>query len=660
MTSGWDDTLKASGHRLHDTKTGRITCVNKEEDIEGKCKKQRKSFTTGFVPNISHKGEDAAVSVRSVLGQMAVLCNVQFEEMFDFLDFFINDRAGDSDTMLDNLGVGEEQRLKCNAHVLLCVQNSVDKTFKDKETEIGPNKLISTDAGHVFNSPKSLIFTMGLIAYAKFLSPSHAQESISLYSQYKQFLKEDSEDQTSETKDISAKLLKKGFQKFSSNRFGRVLSLAEIFVENRDIITKFYDERVDQHANKLFLACYAYLRSPWFNLCCEIGASFYRSTIVPIKAALGIDEFRDSESENRSWTDMKQFYVDLPKKLSLAGVSKPEMTGSEMLEAAVAESVLCGLKHQLEYMKFFSDEDLDIATLNKIDEAPLTNSGCESNFAQLDLECRRGSGQTKLETMSARHMIKGNKYFETEQWKSMSPELKSKEWNFARSSKEALIVKNMRKEFMAKVKAAESLSSNEKIKKKQKKNEKCLKLLEVVKIHGGPITPNEVDKLNDMTDVQLLDEIRYLRQTVAPNIREKRKVGTKFVKFNRTELIGQIVNVLKPENELDEDINQLLLTSMVDKVDTTTPKAVEGSGPVENIGQVAILEGPFGEKKVGLILTSDTVQLYHLSRYGFEPDDLTEEAKDWKISKIIEDYDFITKRTGVYMRCSISKTELAE
>ena len=118
----------------------------------------------------------------------------------------------------------------------------------------------------------------------------------------------------------------------------------------------------------------------------------------------------------------------------------------------------------------------------------------------------------------------------------------------------------------------------------------------MVKIHGGPITPNEVDKLNDMTDVQLLNEIRYLRQTVAPNIREKRKVGTKFVKFNRTELIGQIVNVLKPENELDEDINQLLLTSMVDKVDTTTPKVVEGPGPDENIEKVTVLEGLFGEK----------------------------------------------------------------
>ena len=31
VTSGWDDTLKASGHRLHDVKTGRITCTTTEE-----------------------------------------------------------------------------------------------------------------------------------------------------------------------------------------------------------------------------------------------------------------------------------------------------------------------------------------------------------------------------------------------------------------------------------------------------------------------------------------------------------------------------------------------------------------------------------------------------------------------------------------------------
>ena len=48
----------------------------------------------------------------------------------------------------------------------------------------------------------------------------------------------------------------------------------------------------------------------------------------------------------------------------------------------------------------------------------------------------------------------------------MPSELKSKEWKTARSSKEAKIVKDMKREFMDKVKAAESLANKEKIRKK--------------------------------------------------------------------------------------------------------------------------------------------------------------------------------------------------
>ena len=55
---------------------------------------------------------------------------------------------------------------------------------------------------------------------------------------------------------------------------------------------------------------------------------------------------------------------------------------------------------------------------------------------------------------------------------------------------------------------------------------------------------------------------------------------------------------MKTENELDEGINQFVFTSIVNKVDSTTPKFVEGPGPDENIGEVSVLEGHFGEKKV--------------------------------------------------------------
>ena len=56
----------------------------------------------------------------------------------------MNDRAGDSDVMLDTLGVDEKKRLKCNAHILLAVDVAMDKVFRDTETLVGVSNLIST------------------------------------------------------------------------------------------------------------------------------------------------------------------------------------------------------------------------------------------------------------------------------------------------------------------------------------------------------------------------------------------------------------------------------------------------------------------------------------------------------------------------------------
>ena len=74
----------------------------------------------------------------------------------------------------------------------------------------------------------------------------------------------------------------------------------------------------------------------------------------------------------------------------------------------------------------------------------------------------------------------------------------------------------------------------------------------------------------------------------------------------------------------------------------------------EDIGKVGVFDGPLGERKVGFVLTKDDIQLYHPTRYGFLPDEVTEKLSDWKISIDIEDYDFITRRTGVYLICCVS------
>ena len=666
VTLGVDDTIKASGFRVHDVKTGRITIVEnkaKKDDLENDdgsvSTKTRQTFSTGFLPNISHSGQHSAMNVRTWVSQMAVLCEVQYEEMFDFFNFFMNDRASDSDAMLDELGVETEKRLKCNGHILLAVQAALDKVYKDQETCIGAHKLISTDAAHVFSSPKNSIWTLGLIAFSKLLSPSHAQESISLYKSYKQYLQEDSIDEQSETKEVSKKLLKNGFQKFSSNRFGRMLSLSETFEANKTTIRKFYDDQVDEHANKLVLACFAYLNSEWFQLCCKIATNINELVVLPMKEALGMDEGRSSKSDSRSWTGLKVLFKSLLDNLSSRAVKKPGMTGFELLECQAALKISTAMTKQLSYMDFYKDEmELPQKVLDKIDEAPLTNSGAESNFAQLDLECRRGSGQTKLKTMSDRHVVKSNKYFESDQWKNLSPELKQKEWNFARNSEKAKIVKEMQRDFFAKVAAADKIANKEKVLKKQKKNIKMLEAFEKVKSHGGPVTANSLNILQEMSEKEILEEVKLLRMTVAPNIREKRKVDNKFVKFTKEELISQIENVLKPEDDLSADIDSLLLSSMKENTAETANKEEEQPEKEDDIGNVAVFEGPLGQRKVGVIVAEATLQLYSQCRYGFQCDDLTVDSHMWKSVIPIEDYDFITRRTGVYMRCGIKNQDL--
>ena len=71
---------------------------------------------------------------------------------------------------------------------------------------------------------------------------------------------------------------------------------------------------------------------------------------------------------------------------------------------------------------------------------------------------------------------------------------------------------------------------------KKKKRERALALLEKCKAWGGPVTESSIGELRKLTADQLLVEVRYLRTTVVPNIREKRKEGEKFVKFNKEEL----------------------------------------------------------------------------------------------------------------------------
>ena len=118
-------------------------------------------------------------------------------------------------------------------------------------------------------------------------------------------------------------------------------------------------------------------------------------------------------------------------------------------------------------------------------------------------------------------------------------------------------------------------------------------------------------------------------------------------------MIEHIKGVLKPENEDFEDIDALLLKALKDVKDGEDNVEMEATGSSSLIGTVALFEGPLGERKIGVVLSEDRIQFYHPSRYGLEPDDLTSEMCEWKVATKIEDYNFITRRNGVYLRCSV-------
>ena len=152
-----------------------------------------------------------------------------------------------------------------------------------------------------------------------------------------------------------------------------------------------------------------------------------------------------------------------------------------------------------------------------------------------------------------------------------------------------------------------------------------------MKEHGGPVSPNELHKLDNLTESEVLQEVIFFRQTIAPNIREKRKVENKFVKYTKSELIQQIKSVLKPEAEEVGNLDTLLKNSAKDKSQAAEEPGDQPVGGEELIDTVALFEGPLGERKVGVVLSKDTLQFYHSTRYGFQPEDLTSLLGDWKI-----------------------------
>ena len=189
---------------------------------------------------------------------------------------------------------------------------------------------------------------------------------------------------------------------------------------------------------------------------------------------------------------------------------------------------------------------------------------------------------------------------------------------------------------------------------------RSLKLLDLVKLHGGPVTEEDIDKINHLTDKQLLAEIAYLRVTIAPDIRQKRKLANgKFETFKHEELISQIRNAVKPEKATSEDVDtlvaQVLSKQAVDMTAVVSPPV----GDVENNmaglkdGAVAVFknENSLGEEFLGVLLSDSRVQPYKCGAKGFTPDDMPVQLGDLKLVKEIDpsEFSYVLKGSVLYL-----------
>ena len=242
----------------------------------------------------------------------------------------------------------------------------------------------------------------------------------------------------------------------------------------------------------------------------------------------------------------------------------------EKLISDVAKNIHMALLNQLEYMSFYKENDkLSETTKSKMKFTPLTNSGCESNFGDVTETLKRTGGSTSLEKLSDMHMVKKNKFFESTEWHDLSDQDKKLRWREARSGKKCKDIKKIGEEFLKKVEGTKAMAAESRKIKKMKKNERSLKLLEDCKKHGGPVRLNNISKLDELSEKELVLEVSYLRTTIAPNIRQKRKdkESGKFINFTKSELISQIRNVIHPTNDLSKDLNSLLFDIYQSKMD---------------------------------------------------------------------------------------------
>ena len=151
-----------------------------------------------------------------------------------------------------------------------------------------------------------------------------------------------------------------------------------------------------------------------------------------------------------------------------------------------------------------------------------------------------------------------------------------------------------------------------------------------------------------MCTADLLDQIAYLRCTIAPDVRQKCKVGNHFVQFTDDELRRQITDVIKPSEEMEQDIDSVVMNAW------HGTEEIEASPVTVNVGTIGIWKGSFDHQCVGVQVTEDKVQLFRktVKKGYYTLNDIPETNSEWILQEIIpeSDYEYVEFQNNILLK----------
>ena len=259
---------------------------------------------------------------------------------------------------------------------------------------------------------------------------------------------------------------RQGFKGFTANRFGRIAQIANQFPKMKDQVFKFFDFVVDINSNKLVLAVSVYIQSDWFSLCCELYRKIADLVIFPLMDLLGIDERGKNLKIVRDWYGVRDFFkLKLPEIDDLCEQIKPG-NGKDRLYSAMLKETSETLRRQLSAVPFFYNiqehdeaQNDELPDPNKLTYAPLTNLGCESEFAWFDNRVKISGGTESIQSISRKRVICSNALLVDSSFDNLSDNKRLDSWKWARASEESSEVRKLERDFLATVKMSKNLFS---------------------------------------------------------------------------------------------------------------------------------------------------------------------------------------------------------